>query len=140
MPVEVKIAETEDVADNDSNDDSPATHEIPDYDWASFFTDDENDSEFKRFYIRPKILFKLASYTHMPEERTKGSKIDLNLSAGSTNMRVFTVTCKDITKHKHLMDNKAIISPEIIKKKTLCQLMTVDHSCLFWYDKVYTYK
>ena len=35
------VAETEDVADNDSYLDyygnSPATHEIPDYDWASFF-------------------------------------------------------------------------------------------------------
>ena len=47
------VAETEDVADNDCcadyYDDSPATHDIPDYSWASFFADEENDSDFEGF-------------------------------------------------------------------------------------------
>ena len=47
------VAETEDVADNDGYadyyDDSPATREIPDCSWASFFVDDENDSDFEGF-------------------------------------------------------------------------------------------
>ena len=47
------VAKTEDVADNDGYtdyyDDSPATYEIPDYGWASFFMDDENDSDFEGF-------------------------------------------------------------------------------------------
>ena len=36
---------------------------------------------------------------HMPEERITGSKIDLDLSAGSTYMRVYTVTCKESYTH-----------------------------------------
>ena len=48
-----EFAETEDVADNDGYADyynnSPATHEILDYDWASFFVDDENGSDFEGF-------------------------------------------------------------------------------------------
>jgi len=47
------IAETEDVADNDGYadyyNDSTATCVIPDYDWASFFTDDKNYSDFEGF-------------------------------------------------------------------------------------------
>jgi len=47
------VAETKDVADNDGYadyyDNSPATCEIPDYGWASFFLDDENDSDFEGF-------------------------------------------------------------------------------------------
>jgi len=47
------VAETEDVTDNDGYaiyyDDSPATHEIPDYDWASFFWADDDDSNFVEF-------------------------------------------------------------------------------------------
>jgi len=47
------VAETEEVADNDSYgdyyDNSPATHDIPDYDWVSFFTGDQNDSDFEGF-------------------------------------------------------------------------------------------
>jgi len=34
---------------SDYYDDSPATYEILDYDWHSFFTDDENDSDFEGF-------------------------------------------------------------------------------------------
>jgi len=45
------VAETWDVADSDGYgdyyDDSVATCEIPDYDWVSFFVDDDNDSDFK---------------------------------------------------------------------------------------------
>jgi hypothetical protein len=33
----------------DYYDDSVATCEIPDYEWVSFFTDDDNDSDFERF-------------------------------------------------------------------------------------------
>ena len=33
----------------DYYDDSPATHDNPDYVWARFFTDDENDSNFEGF-------------------------------------------------------------------------------------------
>ena len=44
------VAETEDVVDSggysDYYDDSVATCEIPDYDWVSFFVDDDNDSRF----------------------------------------------------------------------------------------------
>jgi len=47
------VAETEDVVDNDRYsdyyDDSPTTHEILDYGWASFFTADENDSNLDGF-------------------------------------------------------------------------------------------
>ena len=45
------VAETEDVVGNDSYADyySPATLDILDYDWASFFMDDENDSNFEEF-------------------------------------------------------------------------------------------
>jgi len=47
------VAGTEDVDDNNSYtnyyDDSPTTNEITDYDWTSFFVDDENDSDFEEF-------------------------------------------------------------------------------------------
>jgi len=47
------VAETEDVMNNDDYTDYyydfPATHEISDYNWANFFTDDENYSDFEGF-------------------------------------------------------------------------------------------
>jgi len=47
------VAKTEDVAYNDGYgdyyDDSLVISEILDYDWASFFTDDDNDSYFDGF-------------------------------------------------------------------------------------------
>ena len=50
FPGEV-VTETEDMVDNDGYadyyDNSSDTHEIPDYGWASFFADDENDSDFE---------------------------------------------------------------------------------------------
>ena len=58
----VAESETEDVADNDSYADyydcSPTTHEIQDYDWASFIVADENYSDFEDFnhIIRQKSL------------------------------------------------------------------------------------
>ena len=48
--------------------------------------DDDNESDFNP--IKP-ILQKYDE--QMPEERIKGSKIDLNLSARATNTRVFTI-------------------------------------------------
>ena len=51
------VAKTEDVAENsgyaDDYDDSLATCEIPNYGWAPFFADDDNDSDFEGFYIKP---------------------------------------------------------------------------------------
>jgi len=47
------VAKIEDVVDNDDNgdyyDDSLATCEIPNYNWASFFMDNDNDSGFEGF-------------------------------------------------------------------------------------------
>jgi len=93
------------VADNDGYadyyDDSPATHDILYYDWASFFGDDENNSDFKRVFIHinsQKTLWQANTSEvdldlyggHIPEKIITVSKIVLDLFAGSTNTRVFT--------------------------------------------------
>ena len=55
------VAETGDVADShgygDYYDDSVAACEILDYDWVSFFADDDNDSDhFVRNYVHPLCM------------------------------------------------------------------------------------
>ena len=57
-------------------------------DWVNFLVNDDNDSDFKP-------IGDLNLYSeHMSEERITGSKIDLNLSAGSTYTQVYTVVYK----------------------------------------------
>jgi len=54
-------------------------------DWVSSFVNDNNYSDFKP-------ILNLDFYgEHMPEKRITGSKIDLDLSDGSTYTRVYTV-------------------------------------------------
>jgi len=55
---------------------------------GQLFVNEDNDSNFGEF----KSIFNLDLYgEHMPEERITGSKIDLDLSAGSTYTRVYMV-------------------------------------------------
>jgi len=54
-------------------------------DWVDFFANDDNDSDFE-----PILDLDLYG-EHMPKERITGSKIGLDLSAGSTYTRVYTV-------------------------------------------------
>jgi len=54
-------------------------------DWVIFLANDNNDSDFK------PILDLNLNGEHMPEESITGTKIDLDLSAGLTYTRVYTV-------------------------------------------------
>jgi len=101
------IAETEDVVDNNSYadyfDDSSAKHEILDYNWAGFFGWQEwfqlwgiliilLDRRFCKNWQASNSEVDLNLYSeHKLEETITGSKIDLDFSAGLTNMRVYTV-------------------------------------------------